>query len=441
MKPKIVIADDGPTIQKVIKITLSNEDFELIECLKAEDLSKIVKEHQPNLVLLDFNLSENKTGYDLAREIKAICQPKILMLYGTYDSVNEALFDESGINAHIIKPFDGSKFINYCRNLVEDSKLEHSDEDFSKQDEFLNSNDHSEIEVEDEWVVNQPNLADEEDEYHTADVVSVDELNHLQKGIEDWGIDIPGVIDQNESSQELPPIIASKNVDKVEPIVKVDQSEENLIPIEEDLEYPEEIEIEVKAPISLSSRLVSLDELKETNDDEAIEEDDYSANGISLDDTLGTNSSEEIADIEAQIADEYDEKFTEEDIKDYKVENLWDVDEVVEDPDIDLISSIEFEDENIDDDINHSFEEENEHEFIDREEEQAANISDIKISSDLIEEKLNEILGPMIEKLIQEKIDKAVEKIAWEVIPDLAENLIRKELSNLSNEVLNQIDN
>ena len=38
----------------------------------------------------------------------------------------------------------------------------------------------------------------------------------------------------------------------------------------------------------------------------------------------------------------------------------------------------------------------------------------------------------MIEELVKEYCKQSAEKIAWEVIPDLAENLIRKELKEIS---------
>jgi hypothetical protein len=38
----------------------------------------------------------------------------------------------------------------------------------------------------------------------------------------------------------------------------------------------------------------------------------------------------------------------------------------------------------------------------------------------------------MIEDLVREYCRQTAEKIAWEVIPDLAENLIRKELKDIS---------
>lgn len=46
----------------------------------------------------------------------------------------------------------------------------------------------------------------------------------------------------------------------------------------------------------------------------------------------------------------------------------------------------------------------------------------------------------MVKKYVKEYMDemfkKNVEKISWEVIPDLAENLIRQELSKISSKIM-----
>jgi hypothetical protein len=48
----------------------------------------------------------------------------------------------------------------------------------------------------------------------------------------------------------------------------------------------------------------------------------------------------------------------------------------------------------------------------------------------------------LVKKYVKEYMDdmfkKNVEKVSWEVIPDLAENLIRQELSKISDKIIGQ---
>ncbi|MFT6631462.1 MAG: DNA-binding response OmpR family regulator [Bacteriovoracaceae bacterium] len=504
MKPRIIIADDSQTIQKVIKITLASEDFELVECLTDDSLLALVQENNPSLVLLDFNLSENKTGYDLAKEIKAICQPKIMMLYGTFDSIDETLLEETGVNGHIVKPFDGNKFINSCRQLISDSELETSDDtedfeeleeikdeveseidfgeefddgdeiDFSESEEdFLEVEDENleveefeeisspmmdlesnkdEISIDEEWVVNQPQNI-EEDDGLPEEIVTKEELNTLEAGMQEWGIDVPGIIGQSTSGPELPPVIGEEpqimtttsigtvehieieNVElkpelevEVEPQLEIEVSQpnkeeividdfpdeiidvqeeivENVVPEDDDLEYPDSLKIieEVSKEETFSS-LIPISELS----DEVEFSDEIQTDGISLNDTLGTNTEEEIKALEEQIADEVDEE-----------KNLWSTDEVVEEADL--------QKNNMDMAIER---------VKASQESQITPTPQIKISEEEIRSRVEELLGPMVERIVREKIDSVIEKVSWEVIPDLAENIIKRELKQVTEEIL-----
>ena len=54
------------------------------------------------------------------------------------------------------------------------------------------------------------------------------------------------------------------------------------------------------------------------------------------------------------------------------------------------------------------------------------------------EEIINELIArltPMIEEKVKEFCSTEVEKVAWEVIPDLAENLITKEIKEISESI------
>jgi hypothetical protein len=60
---------------------------------------------------------------------------------------------------------------------------------------------------------------------------------------------------------------------------------------------------------------------------------------------------------------------------------------------------------------------------------------DKNINQDELVEKLKIALRPMIEEMVKEFCRQSAEKVAWEVIPDLAENLIRKEIKEISDSV------
>lgn len=441
MASRILVADDSSTIQKIIKITLSSEDFELFECVKEQNLNSLVAEHKPDLVLLDFNLSENKTGYDLANEIREEHPAKIIILFGTFDTIDQSLLDQININGHIVKPFDPSKFITLCRNVIE---LQESADlaDDNKTDPVVN--------VGDEWVVNQPEVIEEE-ETPAEETISEEEKNQLEAGIEDWGMVVPGVIDGEQPLGDLPPVIGDQPLEtsqatEEETEESVSEEEETSVPSDSDLEYPDADEIiaQVASEPEPKAQLVPLEELSE---DPVVEEENSYPDAIGLDETSGTSTLEEIEALEEQIADEEDDG------------DLWSADEVMDNPDKDRKtepqvpsdsdgrrkedSSPQINRPTVSPDIGDKtdpminiFRPENLNEEVtEKIDPVMENIVKEEVEK-RVEKALKEEVQKRVDAVVKQEVEKAIEKIAWEVIPDLAENLIKNQLSSLADKVL-----
>ena len=125
MSEKILVVDDSLTIQKVISITLASQRYNLVECHNENELITMLQTDEFHLVLLDFTISENKTGYALAQEIKQV-RPgcSIMAMLGTFDPVDEQGLTEAGIDDYIVKPFESEKLIVKCRELSEKANPE-----------------------------------------------------------------------------------------------------------------------------------------------------------------------------------------------------------------------------------------------------------------------------------------------------------------------------
>lgn len=124
MKHKVLIADDSLTIQKVIRITLSGESYHILDCDNISDLYEIVEAERPSLVFLDFALDESISGYEVCKKVQKLCSDsKVMLMFGTFDNVDDELLQKSGARAHIVKPFDGQKFITLCHSILEDQEF------------------------------------------------------------------------------------------------------------------------------------------------------------------------------------------------------------------------------------------------------------------------------------------------------------------------------
>ncbi len=121
MGKKLLVADDSVTIQKVIKLALSNaSQNENYEILSAQDgdaalriLEDAVANSDPLLVLLDINLPglnafELKAKFDEFEASKngASGFVQFILLHSAFEKVDEGKAKQAGLSARLIKPFD-----------------------------------------------------------------------------------------------------------------------------------------------------------------------------------------------------------------------------------------------------------------------------------------------------------------------------------------------
>jgi CheY-like chemotaxis protein len=106
MNNHILILDDSQDILDALQQALTEEGYEVTTYSYCEDILKVVKQHQPNVVLLDYLLF-GINGGELCHQIKTdpLTMHIPVVLMSAYPRVLESLGDY-GSNAFIAKPFD-----------------------------------------------------------------------------------------------------------------------------------------------------------------------------------------------------------------------------------------------------------------------------------------------------------------------------------------------
>jgi len=106
MNNHILILDDSQDILDALQQALTEERYTVSTYSYCEDILQLVKEQQPNLVLLDYLLF-GINGGELCHEIKTnpLTTHIPVVLMSAYPRVLESLGDY-GSNAFIAKPFD-----------------------------------------------------------------------------------------------------------------------------------------------------------------------------------------------------------------------------------------------------------------------------------------------------------------------------------------------
>ncbi len=383
MTSRVLIADDSLTIQKVIGITLANSGYELVECLNETELFRKVQSNHFDLILLDFNLSDSRSGYELAKQInQAIPSAAIIVMLGTFDTVDESQFANCGITDKIVKPFESTKFIKKCRDLLEEThgepKAVHAEKpaaikELSKVDDL------------DMWKVDAPQMLSndlsEEDAHHEEGAFHTHEeraLDPLSSEIEGWGF-TPTQSLEEKFQKVFPPVI--DELEEVNIINRL-QSSSQFVLNEDDTEDLDATDPSFEVPEDLNRNL--LNEI----------DNEISAEAFWAVDEVVPRKSEEEDYIGETNLDEVTADLTET-VKAFKESSYEPIGNDTPAPSLDLSH----------------------------------------LNQDELIEKLKLSLRPMIEEMVKEFCRQSAEKVAWEVIPDLAENLIRKEIKEISDSV------
>ncbi|OFZ22952.1 MAG: hypothetical protein A2202_01590 [Bdellovibrionales bacterium RIFOXYA1_FULL_36_14] len=422
MNANILIADDSLTIQKVVSIMLANEPYTLTQCSAEGDLFTKYLKNDYDLILLDYNFSSKLSGIELVKKILEVKPDSILMvMLGTFDSVDEKELKEVGARDIIVKPFESSLFLKKC-SLLLNREVAQDDLNIYFKDEADS--------VGEEWKVSGP----KPQELDIPDLIDENtnskNSTNLHVEVESWGISIPDVIGKPAGSgttPEIPDIIEEK--------------ETGLLPTGANLEYPENKSLAEKYASSKMVRIDSLTvDLADDNDEVNDSTEEIALAKLSSDgwENDVTNDQEDDEFWVENDADERDKKPSEDSM--FKVvEDEAQEDQIFiqqeEDEGTDEITVVNLADEventvKKDAPFKDETSEVNEEFFKNKIKE----IITLHYEEDIIN-RLKEHMGPLLEKYVHQYCKETIEKVTWEIIPDLAENLIKKELKKITESI------
>jgi CheY-like chemotaxis protein len=103
----LLLADDSPTIQKVISLTFSDQGFEVVTVGDGAEALRWMEEGVPDIVLADA-VMPLVNGYELCERIKQDARFRhlpVMLLVGTFEPFNEAEARRVGADTVLTKPF------------------------------------------------------------------------------------------------------------------------------------------------------------------------------------------------------------------------------------------------------------------------------------------------------------------------------------------------
>ena len=118
MPKTILLADDSPTIRKVVELTFGDTGIRVETAASGGEALDRFERVRPDLVLADVVMPE-PAGYELCRRVKASDHPvPVLLLAGTFDPYDADRARDCGADGRILKPFESRALVERVEALL-----------------------------------------------------------------------------------------------------------------------------------------------------------------------------------------------------------------------------------------------------------------------------------------------------------------------------------
>lgn len=120
MRPTILLADDSPTIRRLVTQTFADANFKIFEVSNGDAAIKAVEEVRPSLVLTDIYMP-GKNGYEVCTYIRnhpTLGTTPVILLVGAFDAFDDETAKQSGATANITKPFEPGALIELVTSVL-----------------------------------------------------------------------------------------------------------------------------------------------------------------------------------------------------------------------------------------------------------------------------------------------------------------------------------
>ena len=128
---KLLVADDSLTIQKVIRLALSSEGYDIQSVSDGNDALQQIALIRPDVVLIDVSLP-GKTAFDVKRALNREVDlqfVRFVLMSSAFEQVDETQAQEVLFHGRLIKPFDPAHLRDVIQKVL--ATVPERDPDFS----------------------------------------------------------------------------------------------------------------------------------------------------------------------------------------------------------------------------------------------------------------------------------------------------------------------
>ncbi|MEE2016349.1 response regulator transcription factor, partial [Bacillus thuringiensis] len=118
MKRTVLIVEDEDILREIIKDSLLNEGYEVLEAINGKEALSIFEEHEVHLIILDIMLPE-LDGWSLCRRIRKTSNVPISTLTARADEDDTLLGFELGADDYVTKPYSPPILLARAKRLID----------------------------------------------------------------------------------------------------------------------------------------------------------------------------------------------------------------------------------------------------------------------------------------------------------------------------------
>ena len=120
MHRTLLLADDSPTIQRVIELTFADQEFDVICVSDGQAAVDRIVAAPPDIVLADVEMPE-RTGYEVCTFVKQsaeLAHIPVVLLTGAFEPIDETRASEARCDAVLAKPFEPRAVVEQVKSLL-----------------------------------------------------------------------------------------------------------------------------------------------------------------------------------------------------------------------------------------------------------------------------------------------------------------------------------
>jgi len=120
MSAKILVADESPTIHKIVAMAFEDQGITVEGISRGEHVLEYMVEYKPDIVLADIHLP-GIDGYELCRQIKnspAFGSTRVILLTSDFEDIDQVELEISRADDFISKPFKTEEILEKVRSQL-----------------------------------------------------------------------------------------------------------------------------------------------------------------------------------------------------------------------------------------------------------------------------------------------------------------------------------